>query len=77
MLGETAEWIVLSNAPAMSPRERNVIEARAAYLDVSNTSDRPLRVGKETLLVNSSIMTLFYKPGGAGWLVDLELPLKE
>lgn len=77
VLGETVEWIVSSKTPAMKPSERGVIEARAAYLDVSNASDRPLKVGKETLLVNSSIMTLFYKPGGAGWLVDLELPLKK
>jgi hypothetical protein len=31
--------------------------------------------GKETLMVNASIMSVTYKPWGAPWLVDLDLEL--
>jgi hypothetical protein len=78
-LGERSE--LLGHLPQPSdPKEiqhpwlQSVVDARAAYVDVSNTSTKPLKVGFETLLVNSSIMTLKYKPDQAGWLVDLELP---
>lgn len=77
ILGETAELIGGMDADAVNPDDGKVIEGRAVYVDVSDGSESPLRYGKETLVVNSSIMNLSYRPEGAGWLVDLELPLKE
>jgi hypothetical protein len=62
------------NSQIQTPDDTEVKDRRAAYLDVSRTSDNPLKPGKETLLINSSIMTLQYSPENAGWLVDLELP---
>lgn len=46
---------------------------RAAKVDVSRESDSPLHFGKETLMVNASIMTITYKPRNAPFLVDLDL----
>ncbi|KAF2435712.1 ser/Thr protein phosphatase family protein [Tothia fuscella] len=56
------------------PDDVDVRERRAAYVDVSSESSRPLIAGKETLLVNSCIMSLSYKAHGAAWLVDMDLP---
>jgi len=46
----------------------------AAYVDISDSGPDPLKHGEETLMVNSSIMSVRYKPVQAPWLVDLELP---
>jgi hypothetical protein len=78
-LGETVELLGRTNKAeddthTQSPNDVEVIERRAAYLDVSSDSRRPLQYGKESLLVNGSIMNLRYKPNHAGWLVDLDLP---
>ncbi|KAF1951054.1 ser/Thr protein phosphatase family protein-like protein [Byssothecium circinans] len=48
-------------------------EQRAAIVDVSGKSERPLEWGKETLMVNASIMTLTYKPWQGPWIVDMDL----
>lgn len=39
-----------------------------------NSSNSPVKFGKETLMVNASIMTFNYRPMNAPWIVDLELP---
>lgn len=49
----------------------------AVFIDVSDESAKPLQWGKETLLVNASIMDLRYKPRQLPWVVDLELPKLE
>lgn len=46
---------------------------RAATIDVSQSSDRPLEYGKETLMINASIMSIIYRPSQGPWLVDLDL----
>lgn len=53
----------------------DMLEDRCAFYDVSDGADRPLRVGKETLFVNGSIMTVAYEARNAPWVVDLELPV--
>ena len=60
-----------------TPRDKEVVDRRAAYLDVSDSSANPLKYGSESLLVNSCIMTYRYEPSQAGWLIDLELPSKK
>lgn len=80
-LGETSEsfgkLIQEEELPGIqTPLNKEVIDRRAAYLDVSDSSPTPLKYGLESVLVNSSIMTQRYKPSQAGWLIDLELPLK-
>lgn len=52
--------------------EAEVAEKKAAFVDASSSS-LPLEFGKETLMVNASIMNLRYKPMQAPWLVDLDL----
>jgi hypothetical protein len=78
-LGEATEVIGSLSAhgtAVQKPDNVAVLEQRAAYIDVSSESTQPLQVGKETLLVNSCIMSVSYKADGAGWLVDIDLPLK-
>lgn len=75
VVGESSEILGSLSGPT-KPNDANVIAERTAYIDVSNNSERPLKAGQETMLINSSIMTLSYKPEGAGWLVDMELPIK-
>lgn len=45
----------------------------AAFVDVSQDSRSPLQYGKETLMVNASIMTITYRPWNGAFLVDLDL----
>jgi predicted phosphodiesterase len=39
-----------------------------------DSSNWPIKFGKETLMVNAAIMDLNYDPRNSPWLVDLELP---
>ena len=52
---------------------QTLVEARAAVLDVSKEGGNPIERGKETLMVNASIMTRTYKPWQAPWVIDLDL----
>ena len=61
---------------AFQTSEREILDRRAAHVDVSDESERPLRFGQETIMVNASIRDVWYRPTQAPWLVDLELPLK-
>lgn len=54
--------------------DMNVDFDRAAMADVSRSGNQPLDYGKETLLVNASIMNLRYQPIQDLWLVDIDLP---
>jgi hypothetical protein len=49
-------------------------QERAVEIDISHEGGQELEFGKETLMVNASIMTLTYKPLQEPWLVDLDLP---
>lgn len=60
-----------------TPFDEATVDRHAAFVDVSSGGPRPLKEGKETLLVNSCIMDLQYNANGAGWLVDIDLPKKE
>jgi uncharacterized protein (DUF2461 family) len=51
----------------------DVVKRRTVELDASSESETPLGFGKETLMVNASIMTVTYKPWNSPWLVDLDL----
>lgn len=62
---ESQEWIEVDH--------EEMEEERGAFVDVSEGSERPLQWGKETLMVNASIMTLTYKPWQGPWVVDLDL----
>ena len=63
---EKIEWI-----------REELVEKRAAEIDISSESKEPLRWGEETLFVNASIMDVHYKPVNAPWIVDLDLPIAE
>lgn len=49
------------------------VEAKAARVDTSREGDVKIEYGKETLMINASIMTLRYDPWNSPWLVDVEL----
>ncbi|KAF2675956.1 Metallo-dependent phosphatase [Lentithecium fluviatile CBS 122367] len=69
-----AEWEKhVVNAGWIEIDEDKMVSDRAAVLDVSCESERPLEVGRETLMVNASIMTLTYKPWQGPFVVDLDL----
>ncbi|KAF2263203.1 Metallo-dependent phosphatase [Lojkania enalia] len=53
--------------------ELKATEERVAFVDISKDSKKPLEFGKETLMINASIMTVTYRPHQAPWLVDLDL----
>lgn len=46
---------------------------RAVTVDISQGTHSAVTFGKETLMVNASIMTLQYAPWNGPWLVDLDL----
>lgn len=50
---------------------------RAAFLDISDQSERPLRYRQETVMLNASIMSVRYDPINPPWLLDLDLPALE
>jgi hypothetical protein len=52
-------------------------QERAATLDISAGADAAVEFGKETLMVNASIMTIRYKPWNGLWLVDMDLERAE
>jgi hypothetical protein len=51
----------------------SVVENRAVRVDISQEGETEFVFGKETLMVNASIMTLTYKPWNSPWLVDMDL----
>ncbi|RJE18845.1 hypothetical protein PHISCL_08815 [Aspergillus sclerotialis] len=56
----------------------SVLENRCAYYNASSgDGGKELRVGRETIFANASVVTVRYKPINAPWLVDLDLPLDE
>ncbi|TVY22221.1 Metallophosphoesterase domain-containing protein [Lachnellula hyalina] len=53
----------------------DAIEARSPQPSVyPDSSNRPIKFGKETMMVNAAIMDVNYNPRNSPWLVDLELP---
>jgi hypothetical protein len=77
--GERAELlgsIVPGVKGRQTPSDADAVERRANYLDVSSGAERPLKAGRETLLVNSCIMDLEYDAKGSAWLVDMDLPAR-
>ncbi|KAF2141281.1 uncharacterized protein K452DRAFT_251073 [Aplosporella prunicola CBS 121167] len=69
--GEDGESLRAESVPVVS---EEVLQGRAARLDVSEGAERPLKVGEETVMVNASIMDLSYAPVNAPWLVEMDLP---
>lgn len=59
---------------AIRADDEDVKKRRAAYVDVSNSSDEPLKFGKETLTINASVVDVEYEPENSAWLVNLDLP---
>jgi Icc-related predicted phosphoesterase len=66
---EEADAVLVDSEAAM--------EERAASVDISQGADTAVEFGKETLMVNASIMTIQYKPWNAPWLVDMDLDRAE
>jgi hypothetical protein len=46
---------------------------RAVHIDISSGGGDVVAFGRETLMVNASIMSLTYRPFQAPWLVDIDL----
>jgi hypothetical protein len=55
-----------------------MVEESAMHVDISSSSAvNPLRFGKETLMVNASIMNVMYQPQQSPWVVDVDLCLAD
>jgi len=72
---ERMNWGTQSTG-SIEPDGEDVFEERAARIDISEDSGKPLKWGEETLFVNASIMNVHYRPVNAPWIVDLDLPMK-
>jgi hypothetical protein len=73
---EEGEWKV-KEAVSVEAEKSEMLEERAACVDLSRDGGEELEWGRETLFVNASIMTRRYKADNAPWRVDLELPIAE
>jgi hypothetical protein len=65
----------VENKELVEVDEEKMMEGRAAFVDVSEDckSGKPLECGRETLMINASIMTVTNKPWQGPWVVDLDL----
>jgi hypothetical protein len=73
--GEKALLDLVQGHEAVRFDELEGQHAPVCFVDASNGGPSPLQYGEETLMVNASIMTIFYKPKQRPWLVDIDLPL--
>ena len=60
-------------AQAIDEDEQRMKDERAVYVDISHGGDSAVEFGRETLMVNASIMSVRYKPVQGPWLVDVDL----
>lgn len=70
------EWST-HNRSMIQCDETTAREERCAFVDVSESTPNPLCVGKETLFINASVVTVQYEPVNAPWVVDMDLPVDE
>lgn len=75
-VGESIEVLagISEDGSMVRPADEAVVKNRAACFDFSQASARPLHYGKETLMINSAVVTTQYQPGNAAFLVDIDLP---
>lgn len=59
----------------IEPDEEKMLEQRAVDVDIGSGSATAVEFGKETLMVNASIMTVSYRPWNAPWLIDMDLEM--
>lgn len=53
--------------------EQQMKDEHAAHVDISHSGANAVDFGRETLMVNASIMSVRYKPSQGPWLVDMDL----
>ncbi|KAH7392579.1 ser/Thr protein phosphatase family protein [Pyrenochaeta sp. MPI-SDFR-AT-0127] len=63
----------IEGADAIQIDRDRMAEDRAAMVDISQGADTAIDFGRETLMVNASIMTITYKPHNGPWCVDVDL----
>ncbi|CAO2650940.1 Nn.00g092370.m01.CDS01 [Neocucurbitaria sp. VM-36] len=63
----------IQSVDAIQPDEEKAREERAVRVDICQGAESAVEFGKQTLMVNASIMTVTYKPWNGPWLVDLDL----
>lgn len=63
----------IKHATSIDVNEQRMKDERAAFVDISHGGDQTVEFGRETLMVNASIMSVTYKPSQAPWLVDMDL----
>jgi hypothetical protein len=63
----------IKRATPVGVDEQRMKNERAAFVDISHGGDNAIEFGRETLMVNASIMSVRYKPSQGPWLVDMDL----
>ena len=63
----------IQSADAVELDEGKMREENAARVNICHGAESAVEFGKQTLMVNASIMTVTYKPWNGPWLVDLDL----
>ncbi|KZM21434.1 uncharacterized protein EKO05_0006200 [Ascochyta rabiei] len=63
----------VTRATPIDVDQRQMKDGRAAYVDISRGGDNAVEFGRDTLMVNASIMSVTYKPSQGPWLVDMDL----
>lgn len=63
----------INSAAPISVDTQQIKDERAAYVDISTDGDNTVEFGRETLMVNASIMSVRRDPSQGPWLVDMDL----
>lgn len=63
----------IKHAVPISVDRQRMENERAAYVNISSDGDNTVEYGRETLMVNASIMSVRYNPLQGPWLVDMDL----
>ncbi|KAF9698436.1 hypothetical protein EKO04_003389 [Ascochyta lentis] len=63
----------ITRATPVDVDQPQMTDERAAYVDISHGGRNAVEFGRDSLMVNASIMSVTYKPLQGPWLVDMDL----
>lgn len=63
----------IKRSDSIAMDDQQMRDERAVHIDISIGGEDAVIYGRETMMVNASIMSLTYKPFQAPWLVDVDL----
>lgn len=63
----------IKRSDSVAVDSQQMSDERAAHVDISSGGKDAIVFGRETMMVNASIMSLTYRPFQAPWVVDIDL----